>query len=306
MSVVVTGSTGLIGAALVRALVADGQRVIRLVRTLPPPGAGGPDSTARLWDPERGLLGAADLEGAHAVVHLAGENIAAGRWTEAKKRRIRASRVGSTELLAATLARLPAPPPVLICASAVGYYGDRGGELLREESGPGTGFLAEVCQAWESAAAPAAARGIRVSHTRFGMVLSAAGGALPKLLRPFRLGLGGRVGSGDQYVSWIALDDAVAALRHAIATDRLAGPINVVAPTPVTNRELTATLGRVLRRPTPFPLPAVVARLALGEMADQLLLASARAIPERLLGAGFAFRYPTLEGALRHVLGRPA
>jgi uncharacterized protein len=305
MTVVVTGSSGLIGTALVQALVADGHRVTRLVRTVPAAGAGDRATTARQWDPERGVLDPADLEGASAVVHLAGENIGAGRWTPARKARIRSSRVGSTALLAETLARLATPPPVFVCSSAVGIYGNRGSAILGEDSSPGTGFLAEVCRAWEAASAPAAARGIRVVHTRFGMVLSATGGALPRLLLPFRLGLGGRVGDGRQYVSWVDLEDAIGALRHALATPGLSGPVNVVAPNPVTNRELTGTLGRVLRRPTLFPLPAGVARLALGEMADELLLSSTRAVPRRLPAAGFTFLYPTLEAALRHVLGRP-
>ncbi len=302
MHVLVSGSTGLVGSALVPALTAGGHRVTRLVRprsTGAPPGAG-----TRPWDPAQGILNAADLEGVDAVVHLSGENIA-GWWTAAKKRRIRDSRVGSTALLAETLARLAAPPRVLVCASAIGYYGDRGAEELREGSGPGTGFLAEVCRAWEAATEPAARRGIRVVNTRFGIVLSAAGGPLAAMLVPFRLGLGGRIGSGAQYMSWIALADAAAALAHVLDSERLAGPVNLVAPGPVTNREFTATLGRVLGRPTLFPVPAFAARLALGEMAEELLLVSERGVPERLLAAGFAFRYPGLEAALRSALDRP-
>ncbi|MBI3457993.1 MAG: TIGR01777 family protein, partial [Candidatus Rokubacteria bacterium] len=271
MHVLVTGSTGLIGSTLVPFLTAAGHRVTRLVR----PASGPPEPTARAWDPAKGLLNAADLEGVDAAVHLAGENLASGRWTAPRKARIRASRVGSTALLCDTLAGLAAPARVLVCASAVGYYGSRGDEVLREESGPGTGFLAEVCRAWEAATAPAARRGIRVVHTRFGVILTPAGGALATMLLPFRLGLGGRLGSGAQYWSWITLDDVVSAIAHAIATDGLAGPVNVVAPTPVTNGEFTATLGRVLGRPTLFPVPAFALRLLLGDMARELLLASA-------------------------------
>jgi hypothetical protein len=300
--ILVTGSTGLVGSALVRTLAAGGHRVTRLVRPGRSPAT--PVSDAHPWDPAAGTLDPGPLEGLDAAVHLAGENIAAGRWTPEQKRRIRESRVGSTALLAETLARLAAPPRVLVCASAVGYYGDRGAEVLSEDSPPGTGFLADVCRDWEAAAAPAARHAIRVVHTRFGLVLSATGGALPRMLLPFRLGLGGRVGSGAQYWSWVALDDVVEAIRHAIATAPLAGPVNVVAPAPVTNREFTATLGRVLRRPTLLPLPAVAARLALGEMADALLLSSARVVPARLRAAGFVFRFPTLEGALRGLLER--
>jgi hypothetical protein len=238
-------------------------------------------------------------------VHLAGDNIASGRWTAAKKASIRNSRVQGTTVLCEALAQLVKPPKVLLSASAIGYYGDRGATTLREESPPGTGFLAEVCQAWEAATAPAVQRGIRVVYLRFGMVLSAAGGALAKMLTPFRLGLGGVVGTGKQYMSWIALDDVLGVIPHALSTETLHGPVNVVAPQAVTNQEFTTALGQVLRRPTKLPMPAFAARLLFGEMADALLLASTRVAPVRLLASGYTFHYPELEEALQHLLGTP-
>lgn len=299
MNVLVTGSTGLVGSALIPLLSSGGHRAIRLVRSQPRPG-----EDAVRWDPAAGTVETAGLEGLNAVVHLAGENIAAGRWTAEKKARIRDSRVKGTRLLCESLARLSQAPKVIVCASAIGYYGDRGEEILREESAPGTGFLAEVCREWEAAAEPAVKRGMRVAHLRFGVVLSPAGGALAKMLFPFRMGLGGVLGSGGQYMSWIAVDDAVGSIHHALVTETLKGPVNAVTPHPVTNREFTRTLGRVLGRPTLFPMPAFAARLAFGEMADELLLASTRVEPTRLLATRHAFRYPDLEAALRHLLGR--
>lgn len=243
------------------------------------------------------------MEARDAFVHLAGENIAAGRWTRARKARIRDSRVKVTRRLCESLAGLSQPPKVLVSASAVGYYGDRGEEVLTEESPAGMGFLSEVCRGWEAACEPAVQKGIRVVNLRTGMVLSAAGGVLPRMLLPFRMGLGGRIGSGRQFMSWIDLDDLVGVIFHALTCDTLAGPVNAVAPNPVINLEFTRTLGRVLRRPTFFCVPAWALRLALGEMADELLLASARVAPARLAASGYVFRYPELEGALRHVLG---
>jgi hypothetical protein len=280
-------------------LALEGHGVTRLVRA-----AARPDGPTFLWDPTSGRIDLRALEGIEAVVHLAGENIAAGRWTPERKAQIRKSRVQGTRLLAETLARLAKPPRVLVCASAMGYYGDRGDEILREDSPPGTGFLAELCQAWEAASEPAARAGVRVVKLRIGIVLSARGGALARMLLPFRLGLGGRIGSGRQYMSWIALDEVIQVILHALTTPALVGPTNTATPNPVTNLEFTRTLGRVLRRPTFFPLPAFAARLAFGEMADELLLASARLEPARLLASGYTFRYPELEGALRKVLGR--
>lgn len=302
LTVAVTGTHGLVGSALTPALKAAGHRVLRLVRV----GTAAPAAGERLarWDPESGALEPSALAGVDAVVHLAGESVAGGRWTAAKKRRIRSSRVDATRRLAEALARLERPPRVLVSASAVGYYGDRGAEILREESGPGAGFLAEVCVEWEAAVAPAARAGIRAVQLRIGMVLSQRGGALAAMLGPFRLGAGGPVGSGAQWVSWIAIDDLVAAILHALVTASLTGPVNAVAPESVTNRELARTLGRVLGRPALLPLPAFAARILLGQMADELLLASARVEPARLRATGFAFRHRTLEDALRHELGR--
>jgi uncharacterized protein (TIGR01777 family) len=297
LRIVVTGATGLVGDALVPVLVAAGHRVDRVSRR--PPAAG---TTDIQWDPARGRLDPRALEGADAVVHLAGESIAARRWTAAVKERIRRSRVDGTTLLAETVGRLARRPRVLVAASAVGYYGDRGEEPLTEDSPPGTGFLPEVCRAWEAAADPARAAGIRVVHLRLGVVLAGQGGALPRMLLPFRLGAGGIVGSGRQYWSWIALADLIRVIELALGVDSLAGPVNAVAPAPVTNREFTRTLGRVLGRPTLLPLPALAARLLFGEMGQALLLDSARALPRRLERAGFRFRHPDLEGALRAAL----
>jgi uncharacterized protein (TIGR01777 family) len=297
LNVLVSGSTGLIGSALVPALTNEGHRVVRLTRS------GGDGDDAVRWDPSAGAIDAARLEGIEAVVHLAGETLM-GRWTPAKKARIRDSRVRGTRLLAEALAGLPRPPGVMVSTSATGYYGDRGNELLREESAPGTNFIARVCQEWETAADPAREAGVRVVHPRFGIVLSTEGGALAATLPIFRLGGGGRIGSGRQYWSWIAIDDVVGAILHVLTTDSLEGPVNVVVPDPPTNAQYTRTLGRMLNRPTIFPLPAPVARIALGQIADELLLASTRVEPAKLRESGYEHRYPELEGAFRHMLGR--
>jgi uncharacterized protein (TIGR01777 family) len=300
MDIVVTGASGLIGSALLPFLSSHGHSVTRLVRSQPRPG-----HAEIAWDPAHHSIATPALEGRDAVVHLAGENIAAGRWTAARKAAIRQSRVQGTSVLCEALAQLVHPPKVLVSASAIGYYGDRGDQVVRETSSPGSDFLAEVCRAWEAATAPAVQRGIRVVYLRTGMVLSPAGGALAKMLTPFRLGLGGRIGSGKQYMSWIALDDVIGAIHHILITPTLQGAVNIVSPNPVTNAVFTQTLGRVLGRPTLLPLPALAARLAFGEMADALLLASIRVEPARLVASGYMFLYPELAAALRHLLGQP-
>jgi uncharacterized protein len=296
MNVLVSGSTGFIGSALVPRLAAAGHRVIRLVRSRPEES-----EDAFLWDPEAGTIDAAALAGVDAAVHLSGETVA-GRWTEAKKKRILESRVKSTRLLSESLARVDPSPAVLVCASAIGYYGDSGDERLTERNPGGAGFLADVVRGWEAAASPAAEGGIRVVNLRSGIVLSASGGALERMLLPFRLGLGGSFGDGSQYMSWIALDDELGVIEHALAVQQLSGPVNAVAPNPVTNREFAKTLGRVLGRPAVVRTPAVALRVALGEFAQESLLAGQRAVPERLLESGYQFRHPELERALRHLL----
>lgn len=299
MNILVSGSHGLIGSALVPFLTAGGHQVTRLSRST----TGAAESTLQ-WDPDADRIPTPALDGLDAVVHLAGESIASGRWTAEKKARIRDSRVNGTRLLCEALAQLANPPKVLVSASAIGFYGDRGDTVVTESSRPGTDFLAHVCRDWEAATEPARARGIRVVNLRFGMVLSPAGGALAKMLTPFRLGAGGVIGDGHQYMSWIALDDVVGAIHHALITASLQGPVNAVAPHPVTNRQFTKTLGHVLRRPTLFPMPAFAARVMFGEMADALLLASTRVEPGQLQTTGYPFGYPELEDALRHLLGK--
>jgi len=300
MRVAVSGSTGLVGSQVVASFSTAGHEVVRLVRRPPAPG-----EEAVRWDPEKGEVYAAGLDGLDAVVHLAGENIASGRWNAARKAAIRDSRVNGTRFLCDALAGLARPPKTLVCASAVGIYGDRGEEPLTEVSSPGTGFLAEVCREWEAASAPAARKGIRVVALRIGMVLAPGGGALARMLPLFRAGLGGVIGGGRQYISWVALDDLPGIVLHALQRGDLSGPVNAVAPRPVTNREFTEALGKALSRPTLLPVPAFALRLAVGgEMADALLLASARVVPKRLLDTGFAFRSPELETTLRRLLGR--
>jgi uncharacterized protein (TIGR01777 family) len=296
--IAITGATGFIGSALVERLTATGHTVRRLVRRerLRRPGD-------VFWDPAAGRLDPQALHEVDAVVHLAGEPIAQ-RWTAGAKYRIRDSRVRGTELLATAIASLPRPPQVLVSGSAMGIYGDRGDQELDETSAPGRGFLAEVATAWEAAAEPAARAGVRVVKVRTGLVLSPRGGALARLLLPFRMGVGGRVGSGRQWVSWIGLHDAVGAIMHALNTEPLVGPVNLAAPSPVRNVELTQTLAKVLRRPAVVPVPRFALRLAFGEMGEATLLASQRMRPRRLLESGYRFGYPALEGALRHELGR--
>lgn len=303
--VAISGMSGMIGAELGRLLSTGGHVPLALVR----PGSDPPEAAHGVvsWDPAAGVVDAAGLEGLDAVVHLAGEPIAGGRWTPEKKRRILDSRVQGTRLLAETLAGLEAPPRVLVCASAIGVYGDRGDAKLDESAGPGAGFLAEVVEKWEAAADPARAAGIRVVHLRLGLVLWPAGGALERLRLPMCLGLGGRLGSGRQIWSWVTLDDVLGAVLHAMATARLEGPVNVTAPNPVRNREFTEVLARVMNRPAAIPAPEFALRAALGrEMADELLLASAHVGPDALERTGYEFTDPVLEPALRHQLGRQA
>ena len=298
MNILVSGSSGLIGSALVPFLTAAGHRVLRLVRA---PKTGNEASIQ--WNPETGSLDATALEELDGVIHLAGENIA-GLWSPAKKRSILESRVRPTQLLCSSLASCQRRPQVIVCASALGYYGDRGSESVSEESPPGTGSLAEVCKAWEAAAEPARASGIRVVSLRIGPVLTSTGGMLERIMIPFRLGIGGKLGSGRQYMSWISLDDLLGAILHAVTTESLIGPVNAVTPYPISNLEFTRTLARLLGRPSFLSIPAFALRLALGELADSMLLVSIRAEPARLLRAGYRFSYPTLEEALRHALGR--
>ena len=298
--IAVTGATGLIGRALTSSLAGDGHRVVRVVRDRAVAG-----SEDVVWDPEAGTIDAARLEGVDAVVHLAGEPIGASRWTDEQRRRIHDSRQRGTDLLARTLAGLERRPEVLVSSSAVGIYGDRGDEELTEDSSDGDDFLARVCRAWEDAADPAREAGIRVVHPRTGVVIAKDGPLIDKVELPFRLGVGGRVGSGRQYVPWISLIDEVAALRFLI--DRpLEGPVNLTGPNPATNREMTEALGTVLRRPTLLPIPALAIRLLYGEMGETLATISQRVVPKRLLDAGFSFRHMTILGALRVAFDRSA
>lgn len=299
MLVAITGSTGMIGSALVASLVADGHEVLRLTRS-PSPGPG-----AARWDPAGGTIDSAALSKADAVVHLAGRSIAALRWTVKVKREILESRVRGTRLLAETMAGLPDGPRVLVSASGINFYGDRGDELLTETSPSGVGFLAEVCRQWEAGADPARAAGIRTVHVRTGFVQTPHGGALARQLPLFRLGLGGRLGSGRQWWSWVTLDDLIGIYRHAVTATAASGPLNATAPNPVTNAEYTATLARVVGRPALLPVPRFGPRLLLGELADELLFVSARVHPAATEASGYSFRHPTLEAGLRHILGRP-
>lgn len=298
-TIVVTGASGLIGKHLVASLVGAGRRVLRAVRR----DVRHTDQEI-CWDPAQGQIERDKLAGVDAVVHLAGANVAGKRWTPDYKQLLIDSRVEGTQLVSETIATLEPKPRVLACASAIGFYGDRGDELVNESSASGAGFLPGLCQQWEDACEPAREAGIRVANMRIGVVLSPDGGALAKMLTPFKLGVGGIIGSGRQYISWIALDDVVRAIAHVLDHDQLSGPVNLVSPSAVTNREFTKTLGRVLSRPTLFPMPAFAARLAFGEMADELLLSSTRVAPTALVEGRFDFQYADLEAALRHLLGK--
>ncbi len=296
--VAVSGANGLIGRAVCEEIRRQGGTVCRLVRK---PVQSDEEIE---WNTQAGLVSPEQAAGLSAVIHLAGENIAEGRWTAAKKKRIRESRVSGTKVLCESMAQLPEPPEVFVGASAIGFYGDRGDEWLQETSPPGTGFLSQLCQDWEAAAEPLHQVGTRITHIRIGLVLSPSGGALAKMLFPFRLGLGGRIGNGQQYWSWIVLDDLARIFVEAITDGTYQGPVNGVAPEPVTNREFTRILGRTLHRPILFPLPAFVLKLLLGEMADELLLSSTRVQPTVLESHRFSFQYRTLSDGLSALLCR--
>ena len=299
LTIAVTGSRGLIGRALCDVLTTSGHRVVRLVRSRE-----GQTSEDVFWDPIEGTIEEGRLEGLDAVVHLAGEPLLGFRWTEEKKKHIWASRVEGTEHLSRALARLQRPPRVLVSASAVGFYGNRGDESLSESSKPGKGFLAELCQAWEAATRPAARMGIRVVHLRTGLALTPAGGALGTMLLPFKIGVGGRIGSGRQYVSWIDHDDLLGMIIHVIHTQSIRGAVNATAPYPVPNSAFTSTLGRVLERPTLIPVPGLAVQALFGEMGKEMLLQGQRIQPAVAETSGFEFKYPGLEESLRHQLGR--
>jgi uncharacterized protein len=292
--ILISGASGLIGSALVSALESHGQEIVRLVRR--PTGNG----NELQWDPMHEVSPEL-VSGFDAVIHLSGESVA-GRWTAEKKRRIRESRVVSTQNLSRALAKAVRPPRTLLCASAIGFYGNRGDEVLTEESPPGTGFLPEVCREWEAANEPAVRAGIRTVNLRFGIVLSPHGGALKQMLLPFRLGLGGKIGSGRQWYSWIHVDDVVGAVMHILAAPIIVGPVNMTAPGPVTNAEFTRTLSSAVKHPAIFAVPALAAKLAFGEFAEEGLLASVRVLPKKLGDSAFEFRYPELSAALVHLL----
>lgn len=297
MKILVSGSGGLIGSALVQRLTRAGHHVIPLKR------AANPESTVAVasWNPDAAEVRLDRCAPLDAVVHLAGENIAQ-RWTPATKKRITDSRVRATRLLVSALLKRTQLPRVMICASATGYYGDRADASLNEQSGPGVGFLPDLCCAWEAAAQPAVTSGVRVVHLRLGIVLARQGGALAKMLPPFKLGMGGRMGTGRQYWSWIALEDVLRIIEHVLDSNSLAGPVNATAPNPLTNAQFTAALGRAVRRPAVIPVPGLLLKAVFGEMAQATVLCSARVFPDELLRNGFQFRFPTIDQALSHVL----
>ena len=296
MKILITGSHGLVGKALISELVKDGHEIVSLVRHK------SEGASEIEWHPNQRSIDSERVSGFDVVVHLAGESIASGRWTDEKKRKIRESRVDGTTLLSRALAQSSKAPAAFISASAIGYYGNRADELLNEKSAPGNDFLAEVCVAWERATGEAEARGVRTVHTRFGIILDQEGGALAKMLTPFRMGVGGRIGDGKQWMSWIALVDVIKGLKFVIENESIAGPVNFVAPNPVTNGEFTKTLGDALSRPTLFPMPSFAVRLAFGEMADALLLSSAKVEPKRLHESGYRFEFEDLQPALAAIL----
>ncbi|MFO7557739.1 MAG: TIGR01777 family oxidoreductase [Desulfobacterales bacterium] len=299
LTIIVTGASGVIGSTLVPFLTTGGHRVIRLVRNR---SESSPDEL--LWDPLSGFLNADSIEEIDAVIHLAGENIGSGRWTPEKKKKIIESRVKGTELVVKKLSSLRKPPKVIICASAIGYYGDRGNNILNENDECGADFTSSVCRLWEKAAHPARERNIRTVFLRIGIVLTPLGGALKRLLLPFKLCVGGKIGNGSQYMSWIDMEDVLGSIYHILKNEAIEGPVNIVAPNPVTNTEFTKTLGKVLARPALFTIPSAAIKMAFGEMGQEILLASTRVMPEKLLKTGYRFNTPCLETALRQMLGR--
>ncbi len=292
MRIAIAGASGLVGSALIPELESDGHEIVRLVRNTPKAGE-------IEWHPNQDEINPATIDGFEAIINLAGESIAEGRWTDEKKKRIRDSRVNGTHLISEAIAKLTTKPRVFLCASATGIYGDRGDETLDEQSESGGGFLAGVCREWEKATEPASNAGVRVVTLRFGPILARAGGMLEKMLTPFKMGLGGKIGSGKQYISWVGIEDVTAATKLALNDESIRGPLNIVSPTPVTNERFTRALGEALSRPTVMSMPAFAARLAFGEMADEMLLVSQRVVPKRLNTAGFKFQNPDLEGAIR-------
>ena len=293
MIIAIAGASGLVGKALTPLLEADAHDIVRLVRNTPKAGE-------VEWHPNQDAIEPTKLEGFEAIINLAGENIAEGRWTEEKKKKIHDSRVHGTHLLSEAIAKLMNKPRVFLCASATGIYGDRGDETLVEQSESGGGFLAGVCREWEKATEPAHRAGVRVVNLRFGPILARAGGMLEKMLTPFKMGLGGKIGSGKQYISWVGIDDVVAAIKLALNDESIRGPLNIVSPQPVTNERFTRALGEALSRPTVMAMPAFAARLAFGEMADEMLLVSQKVIPKKLQASGFQFEYSDVETALQH------
>jgi len=292
MKIAIAGASGLIGSAFINSVEEDGAEVTRLVRSSPKAGE-------IEWHPNQDAIEPGKLQGFDAIVSLAGENVAEGRWTDEKKKKIHDSRVHGTHLISEAIAKLEPKPRVFLCASATGIYGDRPDETLTEQSDSGGGFLAGVCREWEKATEPASQAGVRVVNLRFGPVLAAHGGMMEKMLMPFKMGLGGKIGSGKQYISWVSIDDVVGAMKFALKEETIRGPLNVVSPNPVTNEEFTKSLGEALSRPTMMAVPAFAARLAFGEMADEMLLASQRVMPKKLKDAGFQFEYPNLADAFR-------
>jgi uncharacterized protein len=297
MKILLSGSNGLVGSELKNDLTNKGHNVISLIRN-----KNHESNSSVYWDYENKILDLDNLNEIDCVIHLAGENISAKRWTEKQKKKILESRTQSTNFLIKSISKLERKPHSFICSSAIGYYGNRGEEVLIEESEKGTGFLSDVCQDWERCTLPAKEAGMRVVNLRFGVVLSEKGGALKKMLLPFKFGVGGKIGTGKQYISWISIEDTIRVIDFCLKNDKINGPINVVAPNPVTNYELTKSLGKILNRPTLFPLPAFAARLVLGEMADELLLASTRVEPAILLKYGFDFKHTALDKALDKII----